>query len=72
MHIPLEINFLGLREQRHYPSEVFLKIATEVGNDIIFGSDAHEPESVFDWKTEEKAKKIVQELGLHLIEDAIL
>ena len=72
MHIPLEINFLGLREQRHYPSEVFLKIASEVGNDVIFGADAHEPENVFDEKTEEKAKKIVQELGLHLIEDAIL
>ena len=72
MHIPLEINFLGLREQRHYPSEIFLNLAAEVGNDLLFGADAHEPESVFDLSTENKAREIVKRLGLHLIEDAIL
>ncbi len=72
MNIPLEINFLGLREQRHYPSTTFYKIAGEVGNDIIFGADAHNPENVVDKATEDIAKEWVEKFGLNLIETAIL
>ena len=71
MGIPLEINFLGLRTHRHYPSLPFFKIAAEVGNDVVFGADAHNPKDVYDKQSEETAKAWVQTLGLHLIEKLI-
>ena len=42
--IPLELNLLGLREKRHYPSARFWEIAAEEGCSVILGSDAHRPE----------------------------
>ena len=71
MGIPLELNFLGLRRGRHYPAMPFFKIAAEVGNDIVFGTDAHTPQDVFDPTSETIAKKWVEELGLNLIEKLI-
>ena len=72
IHIPLEINFLGLRDNRHYPSSVFFRIAAEVGNEIVFGADAHSPWAVNDILSEQKAREMVKELGLHLIETPLL
>jgi histidinol-phosphatase (PHP family) len=40
---PLEVNVLGYTRHAQYPSERFLKIAKEVGNDVILGIDAHSP-----------------------------
>ena len=68
MGIPLEINLLGIRTQRHYPQERFFRIAADVGNDIVLGADAHEPESVCDKAGETKALEMVKSLGLHLLE----
>ena len=44
--IPLEINLLGIRDKRHYPKELFWKIAGETGNEVILGCDSHDPESL--------------------------
>lgn len=41
MGLPLEINFLGFREKRHYPRRLFWELVREVGNDVVFGLDAH-------------------------------
>ncbi|MBQ9114226.1 MAG: histidinol-phosphatase [Clostridia bacterium] len=68
MGIPLELNFLGLRTNRCYPNEAFLKIAAKVGNEIVFGLDSHEPESVNDPTTLQKAHELVDKFGLKLIE----
>ena len=46
--IPVEINLLGVREGRHYPSDRFLKIAQKTGNTAIIGCDAHFPEALSD------------------------
>ena len=72
LNIPLEINFLGLRTKRHYPDRKFFKIAAEVGNQIIFGADAHEPWNVCNTETEKEALQWVEELGLKLIDKPIL
>lgn len=72
MSIPLEVNFLGVRDQRRYPSETFFRIAADVGNDIVFGSDAHEPWNVNDTNSETKARQMVQALGLRLIDKELL
>ena len=48
LHIPLEMNMLGYVTGRHYPSAAFLRIAQEVGNEVILGCDAHDPGRVAD------------------------
>ena len=72
MDIPLEINLLGIRSHRHYPNEKFFKIAAEVGNEIILGCDAHDPENVYDKASEEIALEMVNSLGLKLITKPIV
>ncbi|MBQ8295078.1 MAG: histidinol-phosphatase [Clostridia bacterium] len=68
MHIPLELNFLGVRSNRHYPDRRFFKIAAEVGNDIVLGVDAHSPDIVFDPASEQTARQWADELGFHIVE----
>jgi len=72
MNVPLELNLLGLRQNRYYPNRDFFKIAAEVGNEIILGIDAHEPQNLCDKATEEKALAWVQELGLKLIDKPLI
>ena len=71
-NIPLEINFLGLGDNRCYPSKEFFAIAAEVGNEVLFGIDAHTPESLLAVEVEEKALQMVRDLGLKLIEKDLL
>ena len=66
--IPLEINLLGIRGNRHYPSERFFRIAAEVGNEILLGADAHNPYVVCDKTSEAQALKMVKTLGLNFLE----
>lgn len=40
---PIELNLLGILEERHYPSEQFFALAGQIGNDVILGIDAHNP-----------------------------
>lgn len=66
--LPLEINFLGIGGHRHYPNPAFWKIVGEVGNPVIFGSDAHEPDKVWNPAALKKGEEIVKENGLHLLD----
>lgn len=43
---PLEINFLGIRDGRHYPREAFFEVVGDVGCSVIFGCDAHHPSAL--------------------------
>ena len=67
-NIPLEINLLGLRTNRHYPNEIFWEIAGNVGCKVVLGSDAHSPSDVVDRQTEEKALRLVEKYHLQLLE----
>ncbi|MGI6017703.1 MAG: histidinol-phosphatase [Marvinbryantia sp.] len=67
LDIPLEINFLGIWDQRHYPNPEFWKIAGEVGNKVIFGADAHQPDKVWNLQALLIAQTIVQKYNLNLI-----
>lgn len=62
--IPLEINCLGIMENRHYPSEHFWKIVGEVGNDVVIGCDAHRPSVIGDEALEEESKAFAARFGL--------
>ncbi len=67
-NVPLEVNFLGLAEGRHYPSERFYRIAQEVGCDFVFGCDAHEPDEVMNPTTYKKVCEFAAHLGIIPIE----
>jgi histidinol-phosphatase (PHP family) len=66
--IPLEINFLGIRDGRHYPRDDFWQVAGEEGCTAVFGFDAHDVPSAFDGASLPEAQRIVRQYGLKLAE----
>lgn len=66
-NIPLEINFLGIREDRWYPRRRFWEIAGEEGAPVTFGFDSHDNEGAFDGSSLAKAEELVNTCGLHYI-----
>ena len=65
--IPLEINFLGIRQGRHYPNPRFWEIAGDVGCPVTFGCDAHTPANAFDEKSLAAAEWLVRKYKLKYI-----
>ena len=72
MGLPLEINGLGVRENRLYPSDRFYAIAKEVGNTVIIGCDAHCADGVGNEKDYLGCKAIADKFQLNLLEKAEL
>ena len=64
----LELNILGVADQRHYPVERFLEIAGSVGNRYILGVDAHAPEQLLNRRAIEKSEKLCEKYGINLID----
>ena len=62
--MPLEINFLGIRDHRNYPTDRFWKIAGEEGCEVVFGCDAHKHRHAYDAESLEVALRMVREYGL--------
>lgn len=71
-NIPLELNFLGIREGRRYPIEKFWKIAGEVQCPVTFGFDAHDEQSAYDGDSLKVAEKIVKKYNLNYIGNPFL
>jgi len=65
--IPIEINFLGIRENRIYPNEWCWEVAGEIGCPVTFGFDAHDVKSAFDKESLVKAKALVKKYNLNYI-----
>ncbi len=65
--LPVEINLLGIVEQRHYTSPRFLSIAGQVGNTAIIGCDAHTPDRLDNLQMQETCIKLAQRFGLELL-----
>ena len=63
-NVPLEINLLGLRTNRHYPNPTFWPIVGKVGNTVVCGSDAHEACAVCDKASFAQAMDIVRQNDL--------
>ena len=70
--LPVEINFLGLAEDRLYPRDSFWKIAGEEKCQVILGLDAHHVPAFSHQECEKKAMNLIQKYNLHLIEDVSL
>ena len=65
--VPLELNFLGIRQERYYPNPLFWEVAGRVGAPVTFGFDAHTPDVAYDGATVPKAHALVEKYGLHYI-----
>lgn len=65
--VPLEINFLGIRDKRNYPNEAFWEIAEKEKSPVTFGFDAHDVESAFDEASLGRAREIVEKYKLNYI-----
>lgn len=70
LDIPLEINFLGIWDKRHYPNPEFWKIAGKVGNKVIFGADAHQPEKVWNPEALQIAETMAEAYHLKVVDTA--
>ena len=68
LNIPLEINLLGLRTARHYPSDRFFRIAAEVGNPVVLGCDAHRPCDMAIPENLADGYAMAKRMGLHVLE----
>ena len=66
--MPIELNLLGFRRNSHYPSETLMKMAAEIGNDVILGADAHDPRHFSDPKMIEDCYAFAEQFGVHLID----
>lgn len=66
-NVPLEINFLGIRTNRHYPNENFFKVAGEEKSPITFGFDAHDALAAYDGESLKTALEYVEKYNLNYI-----
>lgn len=71
LNLPVEINILGLCENRHYPCDRFLRIAGKTGNTAVIGMDAHTPLQLLNHDSIAKAKQLCEEYGLKRIEPTL-
>ena len=67
--VTLELNMHGMHEKRQYPNHDFWKIVSQVGNKVILGVDAHNPESILNKEGYEGCREIVQQFQLNLVFD---
>lgn len=67
-NFPLELNMLGLRENKHYPNTRFLEVAAEEGCTFILGRDAHHPFMLTEQDVEQNARQLLQSFGITPIE----
>ena len=63
--IPLEMNMLGYAEKRNYPKADFFRIVQEVGNEVILGCDAHNPERVADPAEVKASEAFLRDCGIY-------
>ena len=71
-NIPLELNLLGLRANRAYPSARFFQIAKDCGSTIVAGIDAHDPDCFFQPETFAPYQAFVAECGLTVTDSITL
>lgn len=69
--IPLEINLLGVRDHRPYPEKDFWKIAGEVGNTVVIGTDAHSPDAMNPGQAFRFALKLIEKYHLNWKQDLL-
>ncbi len=65
LNIPLEINFLGIRQKRYYPNDLLWQVAGEEQSPVTFGFDAHDVMAAYDGESLIKAKEMIKKYNLN-------
>lgn len=68
--VPLELNLHNICQNppRHITGPILLRTASEIGNKMIFGMDAHTPGEVLEKKSLERGFYLVEKYKLNLID----
>ncbi len=66
--IPLELNFLGLRSDRHYPAPDFWEMVGQYGCEVVYGCDAHDRRAAYDEGSYLRAEQMRRSYGLRVTE----
>lgn len=70
--IPLEINLLGMRGEKTYPNERFVKLCGEIGTQMCIGSDAHSADVVWDSVSYERAMRWAEKYDVDILYEPVL
>lgn len=63
--VPLELNAMGyVTPSRCYPSKRFFRIAEKVGNDVVIGCDAHQPDAMLTETYESGCREFLADCGI--------
>lgn len=65
--IPVEINLLGMMDNRFYPTDAFWRIAAREGNSAIIGCDAHQPSVLSNRELHKQGEEFAKRFGLPLL-----
>jgi len=68
LNVPLEINMYGMVDNRWYPRRDFFTLAGQIGNEIVAGVDAHEPDRLSNRSEWERVQKFAAECGVTITE----
>ena len=71
MDMPLEINFNGAMDDRHYPSDKFFTEVAKTQCKVIMGVDAHKADMLDDEALYEKCVSLAKRCGITNIVDEI-
>ena len=58
-----------MTEDRFYPNPLFWSLASEIGNKVVLGADAHRTSRVIDLPAIKKAEEMAARLHLQLLTD---
>lgn len=70
--VPLEVNLLGIRAGRHYPSERFIALCGELRAPMCIGADAHSPLDAADPISAKKALELMEKYGVEYVQSVPL
>ena len=68
-NIPVELNFLGMREGRHYPVNLFWELAGEENCTVVLGCDAHSAADLHVQPQEQLARQMAEQYSLRILEE---
>ena len=68
-NVPVEINCLGIRTNRHYPRKEFWELAGEIGTPVVVGIDAHDEFATYDETTLRVVNLLIRTYNLNFIKD---
>ncbi len=69
LKLPLEFNLNGIRGRKWYPKDELWRIAARLGAKAVIGCDAHAPEEIAIESELTKAHRILDKLGIELLDE---